>query len=254
MSRISRLPIRIRVTLVFTTVMAVVLSGVGLFLYLRLASELDASVERSLRSRAVDVTALVKQADSGLAESGRSPLTERGENLAQILDRSGRVVDGTPEVRDRPLLTTEELQRALRGTIFVTASPDDEPSRLLGTPVNAQDQLLVVIVGTRLDERDDAVQSLGGLLLIGGPVALLLAALTGLGALTAALRPVERMRQRAAAIQDAAPGQRLPVPAAADEIRRLGDTLNAMLWRRCSLASARSFRTRATSSVRRWRS
>ena len=238
-------------TLVFASVMALVLAGLGLFLYVRLGAELDAAIERGLRSRAGDVTALVEEADSGLAKSGGSALTERGENLAQILDSAGRVVDSTPALRDRPLLSSGDLDRALRGTILVTTTGGEEAARLLATPVNAQDQRLVVIVGSPLEDRDDAVRNLGGLLLIGGPVALLLTALAGFGALTAALRPVESMRRRAAAIHDAAPGQRLPVPPADDEIGRLGDTLNAMLGRlEAAFARERTFVSDASHELR----
>lgn len=247
----NRLPLRFRVTLVFAGVMAVVLAGVGLFLYVRLGAELDHTIEQSLRSRAGDVTALVEQADAGLAESGRSPLTEQGENLAQILDPQGRVVDSTPALRGRPLLSGGALERALRGTSLVTTSEGEDAARLLATPVSAQGRRLVVIVGTPLEDRDDAVRNLGGLLLVGGPVALLLAALAGYGALTAALRPVESMRRRAAAIRDAAPGQRLPVPPADDEIGRLGQTLNAMLARlEDAFARERTFVSDASHELR----
>jgi two-component system OmpR family sensor kinase len=250
-SRINRLPIRIRVTLVFAGVIAVVLGGAGLFLYLRLGAELDAAIEQALRSRAGDVSALIEQADSGLAQSGRSPLTEQGENLAQILDPSGRVVDSTSSLRGRALLSDDELRRALRGTTFVNSSVTEDGARLLATPVTAQDQRLVVVVGTPLEDRHDAVRNLGSLLLIGGPVTLLLAALAGFGALTVALRPVESMRRRAASIHDAAPGQRLPVPPADDEISRLGDTLNAMLGRlEESFARERTFVADASHELR----
>jgi len=250
-SRLNRLPIRTRVTLAFASVMAVVLGGLGLFLYLRLGTELDATITEGLRSRAADVTALVEQADSGLAQSGRSPLTEGGENLAQILDASGRVVDSTPSLHDEPLLSDDQRRRALRETIFLTTSEGEEGARLLATPVSAQGQRLIVIVGTPVEERDDAVRNLGGLLLIGGPIALLLAAVSGFVALTAALRPVESMRRRAAAIHDSAAGQRLPVPAADDEIARLGDTLNAMLERlETAFARERTFVSDASHELR----
>ena len=234
MARLNRIPVRARVTLAFAGVMALVLTATGLFLYLRLGAELDAAIQQGLRSRAGDVTALVEQADSGLAQSGRSPLTERGENLSQILDSSGAIVDATPAVRRRPLLSRAEVQRALRGTITIDRQShpgDDDIARLLATPVRAQDQQLVVIVGTSLEDRSDALRNLGSLLLLGGPVALLLASLAGYGAAAAALRPVEQMRRRAAAIQAADPGARLPVPPAQDEIGRLGRTLNGMLQR-----------------------
>jgi two-component system, OmpR family, sensor kinase len=77
------------------------------------------------------------------------------------------------------------------------------------------------------DSLDDLLQ----LLLIGGPVALLLASLAAYWVAAAALRPVEEMRARAAQVSTAEPEQRLPVPPTDDEIARLGATLNAMLDR-----------------------
>jgi signal transduction histidine kinase len=214
--------------------MALVLAATGLFVYLRLESELDAAIDQGLRSRAGDVGALVTQAEGGLAEAGRLPLTERGENLAQILDAGDRVVDATPAYKGAPLLSAAERRRALRSTITVDRgrlAPEGEPARLLATPAHAQGRNLIVVVGAYLDDRRDALHSLAKLLAIGGAAALLLASLAGYGVAAGALRPVERMRRRAAGIQAADPGARLPVAAARDEIGRLGETLNAMLAR-----------------------
>jgi len=47
----------------------------------------------------------------------------------------------------------------------------------------------------------------------------------------AALRPVEHMRQEAAAVSASEPARRLPVPRTADELARLATTLNSMLDR-----------------------
>jgi heavy metal sensor kinase len=102
---------------------------------------------------------------------------------------------------------------------------------LYAAPVRAQGQPLVVVVGSTLAERDDALSELGTLLLLGGPAALLLASLVAYFVTGAALRPVDAMRRRADAISAGEPGQRLPVPPTADEIGRLGETLNAMLAR-----------------------
>ena len=66
--------------------------------------------------------------------------------------------------------------------------------------MQAGDRNLIVVVATTLEDRNDALGNLGTLLLIGGPVALLLASLAGYGVASASLRPVERMRRRAAAI------------------------------------------------------
>ncbi len=231
----ARIPIRLRVTLAFVAVMSVVLAATGLFLYLRFSSEFDRTINQGLRSRAADVAALVQQADSGLAQSGRSPLTEHGEGFAQLLNSRGQVIDATPQVGKRAVLTSAELVAGTRRTLIVdrTRLPGlRQPSRLLVTPVHgAQDQRLVAVVGTSLEERHSALGELGGLLLIGGPVALLVASLAGYGVAAGALRPVELMRRRAGEISTAAADQRLPVPPVDDEVGRLGHTLNEMLAR-----------------------
>lgn len=43
----SRLPVRIRLVLASAAVMGVVRAGTGLFVYLRLASELDENIDRT---------------------------------------------------------------------------------------------------------------------------------------------------------------------------------------------------------------
>ncbi|MEJ7786552.1 MAG: ATP-binding protein [Solirubrobacteraceae bacterium] len=234
--------------------MAVVLLAVGAFLYLRFERDLDASVDQGLRSRAGDVSALVRQADSGLTDAGRSTLTEQGESFAQILAQEGSVVDATAQLRDRSILTQAELSRAQAATIKIDRQgvvEPGEPARLLATPVRAQDQRLVVVVGTSVEDQQDALRNLLALLLIGGPIALLLASLAGYGVAAGALRPVDAMRRRAAEIGDAEPGQRLPVPEADDEIARLGETLNAMLSRlEAAFERERTFVSDASHEIR----
>jgi two-component system OmpR family sensor kinase len=89
------------------------------------------------------------------------------------------------------------------------------------------------------------------LLLVGGPLALLIASLVGYAMAAAALRPVERMRRRAAAISAAETGERLPVPPANDEIGRLGRTLNEMLSRlEAAFGRERSFVSDASHELR----
>lgn len=235
--------------------MALVLAGTGLFLYLRLKHELDDSIDAGLRSRADEVSARATQPDSGLRQRGGRSLEEGEESFTQRLDRRGRVVDASTGGAGRPLLTSQELGRAAVRTILIKnhslgAHRDDE-ARLLATPVGSRGQRLIVVVGASLEDRDDALRNLSGLLFVGGPVALLLASLAGYGLASASLGPVESMRRRAAAISAAAPGRRLPVPRADDEIGRLGHTLNQMLARlEEALANERRFVSDASHELR----
>ena len=228
-----RLPIRLRLTLAFALVMAVVLTATGLFLYLRFRSELDKTINQGLITRTNDVASLIRQSDGGPDRDSKL-LSRQDEGFAQVLTPAGRVLDSTPSVSGPSLLDRAQLAAAKEDEVTVNIGPVrglDEPSRLRATTVSAGPRDLVVVVGAPLDDRNGSLSSLRDLLLIGGPVALVLASLAGYGVAASALRPVDAMRRQAAEISATEPGRRLPVPPTHDEIARLGETLNEMLLR-----------------------
>jgi two-component system, OmpR family, sensor kinase len=213
----SRVPIRLRLTLIFAGAMAIVLAAVGTFVYFRVAHDLDRSLDKDLRTRAQVVSALVQRGGS-VRDAG---------TLAQTLTPAGRVVDATPDLRGQPLLTPSQLAEA-PGLFEVKSIPgQDEHGRAIAEPLNGR----VLIVGATLEHRDDTLASLKAAFLVGGPVALLLMSIGGYLLAGAALRPIEAMRLRASEISTTSLGERLPVPPADDEVARLGKTLNAMLDR-----------------------
>lgn len=223
----SSLPIRVRLTLAFALAMALVLAATGAFLYFRLGSSLDEAIDEGLQARATEVAPQVARGET--ARAGGDP----DERFVQVLDLSGGVVDGTTRI-DEPLLESDALvsaSRSARWFVLDDVSGIDGRVRVLARPIETDSGTLVLLVGSSLEDRDDAVQGLLKLLLVVGPAALLLASLLGYGLATLALRPVESMRAEAAAISATEPGRRLPLPQARDEISRLGQTLNRMLDR-----------------------
>jgi heavy metal sensor kinase len=247
---LTRVPIRVRLTVAFALAMAVVFAVAGFFLYHHLATSLDRTLAQGLRARAADISLLVKQADTGLQESSFSP--GNASSFAQVLDAQGRLFDHTPGLGAKSLLTPAQITAAERAPLLVArVHSGSEAVRLYAQPVHAQDRRLVVVVGTPLETRDDALATLRTELLIGAPIALLLASLFGYVVAAAALRPVDRMRSRVTAISASRLGDRLPVPPSGDEISRLGETLNDMLARiETAMERERSFVADASHELR----
>jgi two-component system, OmpR family, sensor kinase len=245
-----RLPIRLRVTLAFAAAMAVLLAALGYFIYARFDSELSEQIDQSLRTHGDDVASLVAGGD--LARN--SKLLGREESFAQVLTPEGRIYATTPQLGPSPQLAPAEAERAARASFIVTrphVRSITGQARLLARPAQGPSGAFVVVAAASLDDRNESLANLRRILLIGGPVALLLASLAGYALAGTALRPVEAMRRRAAAISAAEPEQRLPLPEAKDELRRLGETLNAMLGRlEAALERERSFVDDASHELR----
>jgi two-component system OmpR family sensor kinase len=248
----SGLPIRLRLTLFFTVAMAVVLAAVGLFLYTRVASDLDRSLNLELRSRAQDLSTLVLRGGS-LRRTG-SPFIEHGETFAEVLTTGGRVLDATPSIRSGVLLSPSQLARARAKPIFIdrpSVPGLDEPARMLAVPLDVKSRPTVLVVGATRENRAESLASLRHAFLIGGPIALLLTSLGAFLLAGAALRPIEAMRKRAAEISTSSLDDRLPVPEASDEVAALGRTLNEMLARiEDGLARERRFVADASHELR----
>ena len=223
----SRLPIRVRLSLAFAVAMAVVLAALGAFLYFQLRHSLDEQIEASLRG----------QADAAAAGA----VVQREESFAQVLDADGEVIRGFVRPLAEPATQEHFVDRGVAGL-------DDNPYRLLVVPAEGGQ---TVVVGASLEDRDDALGGLLAAFLVGGPIALGLSTLLGYLLAGALLRPVEDMRRRAAEISTERAGQKLPLPHADDEIFRLGTTLNEMLGRlEAGIARERRFVADASHELR----
>jgi signal transduction histidine kinase len=184
--------------------MVLVLAATALFVYSRLRADLDEKVTADLEAR---VTAVER------AGAAAGAVGDADESFAQVLGPGGQVLDAAGGVRE-PVRESGDLRLAgLDGTARVLAAPDGANR---------------IVVGQSLEERDEVLADLVAAFAIGGPVAVALASLLGYALAGGSLAPVEAMRRRAAEVSIS---ERLPLPEARDEIRRLGETLNAMLDR-----------------------
>jgi signal transduction histidine kinase len=204
--------------------MVLVLSAAGLFVYLRLEDDLDENLNAGLESRAAAV--------SGSGEATAGAAGEAEEGFAQVLAADGEVLDSAGGARGAALTAAERARAAAGGRFFVEREVPgiEATARVLAGPVAAEDDA-VFAVGESFDDRDETLSGLVASFAVGGPVAVLLASLVGYVLASAGLRPVEAMRRRAGEVSLEHAGERLPLPAARDEVRRLGETLNEMLDR-----------------------
>jgi two-component system OmpR family sensor kinase len=249
---VSRLPLRLKLTLVFAGAMALVLFGAGFFVHQRVAADLSRALDQELRTRAQDLSPLVLRGNS--LRASPSGLLEHGEAFAEIISSDGRVVDSTAPIGTLRLIDSTDFNRALHAPVFAnrdSAPGLDEPARLLAVPLKRDGQTHVLVVGSTSENRAEALRSIATAFFIGGPLALILTSLGGYLLAGAALRPIEAMRRRAAEISSSSLGERLPVPASNDEVARLGETLNEMLVRiEDGIARERNFVTDASHELR----
>jgi heavy metal sensor kinase len=230
-------PIRARLTVWYTLLLAGILVVVGTFLLVRLRSDLVAGIDDSLATRAAQIALGLRPGCEGeFTDVSAASLQglPQGESGAQLLSPDGKLLESSGDpIAQHPLLTPSELQRVLAGNGLKTTiarGPDAESFRTLavGAPSGCD---AVVVVATSLDEVERSAQRLLILMEIGIPIAVAAAAAGGWWLAGLALRPVSRMTEEAAAIGPDRLEERIEVPRTSDEIQRLATTLNSMLDR-----------------------
>ena len=217
-----RLPIRTRLTIVFTGVTAFVLFVAAASLILGFRRELNRAVDERLIEEALGLSADPQSAIAALS----------GDDLvAQLQHRDGTVLASSQNLAGTWIEYPASVLSCERPFFERDVSIAGEVTHTRLHAMCAKDPSTILVVGQDVDDQREAVARLTGLVAIGGP--LLLAAMAGLGWVLAgaALRPVGRLREEASAISSSEPDRRLPVPDTGDELQRLAETLNGMLDR-----------------------
>ena len=239
------LPIKVRMTAWYVTLLAVILAGLASFLLIRMNSDLLGAIDHSLETRAAQIAGSSTENANG-AGTGTGSFQDvsesslvavpRGETADQILSPTGVVLQaagrGEHAVSGAPMIGRTDLARAMAGArVRITAplGPDHELFRILAVRIHGSRQVLVVSESTEVVGA--SIHRLLVLILLAGPAALLAAGAGGWWLTRKALRPVSTMTGEAAAIGVERLDQRVAVPNTSDEIERLGRTLNAMLDR-----------------------
>jgi signal transduction histidine kinase len=219
-----RWPIRIRLTAAFTALMALVLLAVGTLTVAHTKESLDEAITESLSYRLANLRPFAAATDPSVASSDP-------DTAQQIVAPDGKVLAATSNLAGQTALSPSERDTARRGQLVADHSRLGNlqgPVRVAAGPAPGG---RLVVAAQSLADRDAALADLRNELATGFPIVLLAAAIGAYLLAAAALRPVERMRARAAGISATDANARLPVPPARDEIHHLGTTFNELLQR-----------------------
>jgi two-component system OmpR family sensor kinase len=237
--------IRIRLTLLYATLLTVVLLGFSGIFYWVLLTSLNTDVDNTLNHFTQEAHRALghSSAESWLQHTTVISLETIAVNefaspgvYIQVLDERGRAVAVSSNLRGGQLpIDPGVIQDGLAGrSVFATlAAGQEERVRVLTTPILVQGQVLgLVQVGQSLHTVDSTANEVRLLLAAGIILSLAIAILMGWLLADRALRPVAQIAQTAQRIVTAQDlSQRIAFRGVRDEIGLLADTFNAMLAR-----------------------
>lgn len=229
-----RVGIRVRTTLAAVAVVALVLLLGSVALVLAVRAAMSSSLTSTAETRAEQVAGSLQSdpatfADfapvpSHIGEGGDREGEDPAEEIVWILDRdSGQVVSSDPgtalpvgELDDDELLELPDADSR-----YQTANEE----------VAAASRRFLVVAAVSREDLDDTTAALVPALVVAVPLLVLLVGATVWVVIGRALRPVEAIRSRVAAITDERLDERVPEPGTRDQIGTLAVTMNQMLER-----------------------
>ncbi len=169
------LPIRLRLTVWYSVVLAVVLSVFGLSAYFEMRNSIHETVDESLRDRVGGVRGLIERNSPFGRDEVRRELREHSElaggALLQVSDQQGDLLYRSASMND---LEIPIASRSFTGPF--TFVSQNIPLRLLNAGIKVGSQSYLVQVAAPLDDFYEALHRFGTLLLVSIPILLLCAA------------------------------------------------------------------------------
>jgi heavy metal sensor kinase len=227
-------PIRWKLTLLYALLITAGYAVFSIALYKGLESELYELIDQQLRSQANVTLANISTDANGLVLNPTTFDDDEGdEEFFRLLDTEGVTVSLAPALLDENQLSRDVVNAGLRGqTSFSTVSIDDDPVRVITTPVRAGDRVVGVLqVGLSRENVQEDLFELISALSIAAPFVLAAALAIGYFLAARALAPVAAITARAASIDAQDLSARLNLRLPDDELGRLARTFDGMLSR-----------------------
>lgn len=228
--------LRFRLTIWYTVLLALVLVIFALVFRAVVANTLYNELENTIRSQAEQVVEILQSNIDPSRARLPSAIVLSSQAMAQATTVTGSIVESTPNMMGLPLpLPVSVLERNLMGepvqydTIF-----EGKPIRVYSAPVRISSGQIVgtAQVAQQLQPIIETLEIIRLALLIGGGLALLLAAAGGAVISGRTLRPLRNFTETANHIVTAQDlQQRLVAPYPHDEVGQLAETFNKMMER-----------------------
>ncbi len=224
--------IRVRLTLWYVALLAIILLVFSALLYLTLSRGLREELDVTLSTEAARLISSMDY-ENNAPQLGEAPDNLRIGTVAALYDATGRRLLAYDPRQPLPVLP-DSLNQAARGQqSFATASlADGTQWRVLTAPVFENGlQLGILQVGRPVAQVDATMHQLSLLLMVAVPLTLLVASAGGLFLAGRALNPIDGITRAAAAIGADDLSQRLNLRGSQDEVGRLAATFDRMLDR-----------------------
>jgi HAMP domain-containing protein len=228
-------------TLWYVAAMVVVLCVYAALVFVFVSRNASAALDSRLRGDFQWASAMIDQTpEGGITWYEMEELTEEERPWVQVWSVDGQRLYQNFEAQRRPLAEAGELaQRPEDSLVAVEAA--DAPVRVLPRRGRVGDKAVVIQVARSEAPMRNELRQLVLIFVLGLPVAVAVAGLGGYTLARRALRPVERMSERARSITAERLSDRLPVDNPDDEMGRLATVFNETLGRlERSAASAKS--------------
>lgn len=228
-------PIRLRLTLWYVLLLALILGVFSVGVYLALRHSLYTNLNNSLEARANDLAGLVRFVGDRPTLAGQISTTSQdsGEQFIRLYDISGIAIFDTSADGGGARTDARALSTALSGrAVFDRVSIGGETFQTRLVPLSDGASIKGALeVGRAPNEATDTLRALILILALGFPIALALAMLGGVFLASRALSPIDKITRLAQRISGDDLSQRLNLKLPEDEVGRLARTFDDMIGR-----------------------
>jgi heavy metal sensor kinase len=221
--------LRVRLTLWYVGAMVVVLGVYAALVFAIVRRNASDALDSRLRGDFQWASAMVDRTPEGDI-TWYEDLSEEESPWLQVWSPDGTLLYQNFEARRRPLTQARELARGTEDSL-VTIEGDVSPVRVLTRRGRIGAQPVVIQVARSEFLMRQELRQLVLIFVLGLPVAVAVAGLGGYTLARRALRPIERMNERARSITAERLSDRLPVDNPDDEMGRLATVFNQTLGR-----------------------